>query len=177
MCEWMYVCAGWRPRDIPWSLQIRWCCELKQEHCRDIAISGRADHKALMLYTNPQKFTPMLFVWFDNNINSFFCVQTISFFPRIAGNWTDSVRVELLPVHPIRSPQDVTLLITQYFLHRTNLCVKWNRTFEPKHNKPNKPKKKKNKHLLPWGPKNFTTNSLSPLRMVTSCLLSMLEVC
>lgn len=29
-------------------------------------------------------------------------------------------------------------------------------------------------HLLPCGPKNFTTNSLSPLRMVTSCLLSML---
>lgn len=33
----------------------------------------------------------------------------------------------------------------------------------------------KKKHLLPCGPKNFTTNSLSPLRMVTSCLLSMLE--
>lgn len=33
----------------------------------------------------------------------------------------------------------------------------------------------KKRHLLPCGPKNFTTNSLSPLRMVTSCLLSMLE--
>lgn len=34
--------------------------------------------------------------------------------------------------------------------------------------------KKGEKHLLPCGPKNFTTNSLSPPRMVTSCLLSML---
>lgn len=35
-------------------------------------------------------------------------------------------------------------------------------------------KRKEKEHLLPCGPKNFTTNSLSPLRMVTSCLLSML---
>lgn len=37
------------------------------------------------------------------------------------------------------------------------------------------PCQNKKKDLLPCGPKNFTTNSLSPLRMVTSCLLSMLE--
>ena len=31
--------------------------------------------------------------------------------------------------------------------------------------------------LLPEGPKNLTMNSLSPPRMVTSCLLSILFVC